>query len=300
MANPTDSKPNENQKEPINLRRLYPIAYRSIIRRSLHWLIGLLLIVILLTGIDHLRPADNTAAGNAFFIIGATIFGLAVTLVAAKLIYELIYYHVYYYGTELEHLIISCGIFFKTRGSFPIARMADVYVDRNPIDLIFGLYNLRITTPSPIAEHGSIEGLSSKRAADLQNYLLALVNTTTTPSNEEQATEMLRDLKATEDPAILSASPAAKDPPRAKPQVIPHSSESSGAPPSPDAARKGGSEDKTAAVETHDKPELDTAEILGELKQTQTDLRQARKELAHAGDVLNKAREVIEQTKEEQ
>lgn len=228
MANASDDKHPEGKeksdkaqsheaKEPVNLRKAFPITFRSIFRRSLHWIIIFFILCLFITVLDHFRPGTGELGERVFFLGCLTALLVGLIFLAAKLVYELIYYHIYYYGVELEHLIISRGVFFKTRASFPLARMADIYLERAPLDMIFFIYNLRVTTHSPIAEHGSIEGLSFRKASDLQNYLLAMVNTTTTPVDEEQVIETLHELKATEDAGILGQSPAVADPPRAAP-----------------------------------------------------------------------------------
>jgi len=218
-ASADEGKDSQSQepKEPVNLRKAFPMAFRVVFRRSIHWIVGFFILVIAITVVDHFGPGNGALAERVFFLGLLTVFLTGIFLLSAKLVYELVYYHVYYYGTELEHLVISRGIFFKTRASFPFARMADVYIDRTPLDLLFMLYNLRITTHSPVIEHGAIEGLSFRRASDLQNYLLAVVNTTVKPVDEKQVVETLQSLKATEDAGVLGKSPAVADPPRAVP-----------------------------------------------------------------------------------
>ena len=231
MADSTESKESgkgskeggatHTSKDPINLRKMFPLAYRSILKRSIHWIAGFALLMILISLVDRINPHDETMASQIYFLFCLTLLLLGVVLLCCKLLYEVVYHHIYYYGIELEHLVISRGIFFKTRASFPLSSMTDLYLHRDPIDLLFLLYNLNVTTPSPVAEHGSIEGLSTKKGAALQNYLLALVNTTTTPTDEDAATDTLRSLKASEDPPILGPSPAEVDPPRMKAEDFP-------------------------------------------------------------------------------
>ncbi|MFN8390833.1 MAG: PH domain-containing protein [Bdellovibrionota bacterium] len=218
-------------REPINLRRVYPLAWRSIIRRSLHWIIAFIILLIVITAADKIRPATGSMAEQVFFMLATTLLGVGFVLLLGKLIYELISFKVCYYGIELEHFVISRGVFFKTRASFPLARLADVYVERTPIDLVFFLHNVRVTTPSPVADHGTVDGLSTKNATGLQNYLLALVNTTTPTIDERKAEDTLRTLNATEDPSILGPSPAVQDPPRMRPQDIPSNHPPRPAPP---------------------------------------------------------------------
>jgi len=193
--------------DPVNLRRIYPIAIRSVFKRSLHWILVFLMLIIAITVFDNMLPGNGTASEKVFFMLASTMLTVGSILLAGKLLYEVVYFYFYYYSIELDHVIVSRGVFFKTRASFPLARLAVVNFDRDIIDFLFLLHNIRITTTSTVVEIGSIEGLSIKNATALQNYFLALTNTTLRPVDEDQAQRTLSTLKATEDPMMSGKSP---------------------------------------------------------------------------------------------
>lgn len=269
------------QREPINLRKAYPLALRSIFRRSIVWILSFIILLVLITMADMVRPTTGSLAESVFFFFCTSLLVIGALLVIGKLIYECVYFHVYYYGIELEHLVISRGLFYKTRATFPLARLTDVYAHQTPMDLAFMLYNLRVTTPSPVAEYGAIDGLSQHRAVAMQNFLSALANTTSTPVDEEAATDAVRQMNSTEDPSIFGASPEIKDPPRMPPQEL-------GNAPSDHGGARGDVDEMQKVQQTA--PE----EVLEELKQTKLELRKTRRELEHAEDVLEKAQDALE------
>ncbi len=300
-----------NSKEPINLRRIYPIAYRSILRRSFVWIVGLIILMIIIPIVDSFTPGNGTMVDQVFFFLETTILILGIIVVCTKIIYEFIYFRLYYYGIELEHLIISRGLFFKTRTSIPLASLSDIYIDREPIDLLFSLYNLRFTTASP-AEHGPVEGLSHKNAFDFQNYLLALANTTVKPVDNEAAKEILSSSKVTKEPGLFDKCPANVDPPSSAPENLPEQHRSTTtenteakkvlspspvpAPTSENIAMK--IEKVPLKEEIAPTPSLVANKILDELQHTQEELKKTRDELTHAEEVLEKTRDKIEhQTK---
>jgi len=89
-----------------------------------------------------------------------------------KFIFEVLEVQHYSYGIEAGHLVISKGIVLKRRGSFPLSRITDVYLDRTFADFLFGLYTLHISTPTMTSGHfARIDGLSLKSALRMQEVL---------------------------------------------------------------------------------------------------------------------------------
>jgi len=201
-------KAHQHVHPAINLRRMYPLTYRSILRRSVLWIIGFAATLVLLSFLGTIRPDPNSVAGEIFTIFCWTILLVALTLLAGKLIFECIYHHVYYYGIELEHIVITAGVLWKTRATFPLAQMTDLYIERGPLDMIFFLHNLKVTTPSPTVEHGAINGLSASVATNLQRHIQALLVTAKSPIDQRAAALTLSESKTIDDPTILSPSGA--------------------------------------------------------------------------------------------
>lgn len=266
---------------------------------------GLVILMLLITVVDTFSLGNQTMVDQVFFFFETALLILGVIAVSAKLIYEFIYFRLYYYGIELEHLVISRGLFFKTRSSVPLASLSDIYIERTPIDLVFFLYNLHFTTTSP-TEHNPVEGLSYKNAFEFQNYLLALANTTVKPIDNEAAKEALNSSKVTRDPAFFDKSPANVDPPSRIPENLPDPLRPASA-----IQNKIIKNNPPVLVSTSEKTELKVEKlpakeipatdtlasnnrIIDELHQTQEELKKTREELTHTEEILGKTLETIE------
>lgn len=165
-----------NEKQ-FDLRDEFPLAYRSIIRRSFPWLVIYVSIAVFtLLGLSEV-PKDPLLpeVGQFVDILGQSLLILGALICFFKLVYEIVFHHMYYYAIEEGHLVISAGIFLKQRGAFPLNVITDVYLDRNPLDFMFGLYDLYTSNPAGAShEFGDIQGLSKAKAVALQDYLVTL------------------------------------------------------------------------------------------------------------------------------
>ncbi len=183
----TLSKDGEKQ-EDVNLRRCYPPAFRSILFFSFPWLLSYLLVIIILLFLASFRApmeAKITPLQQIFDTVFYAIVVIGFLLCLGKLLYELIYHYLYYYGIEQKHLVISKGIILKERGSFPLSLITEVHLTRGVIEFLFGLYYLRLMTPSSsTTEIATIQGLRKDPATKLQNYLTSLVDKSHTASEE--------------------------------------------------------------------------------------------------------------------
>lgn len=184
----------------LNLKELYPHTFRSIFAKSFWPLLALLVVTIgyyyAVSDIDNLGnsevPIESLSAQTLYYILRVVS-----VICIGKLIYEFLFWLTYSYYLEVEHLTIVRGLIYRTRASFPIAKINDVSLKRNLIELIFGIYVVDILTASPEVNFGEIYGLSKKNAVNLQTHLLALVETTL-PDVKENVVEaaMERDLTA--------------------------------------------------------------------------------------------------------
>lgn len=179
--------------EVINLKRVYPQSKRYILLKSLQWIILTAVMVFSYWAFQHYTPQDfrDLPALQLLDQVVSAIVMTAVILCCLKLLWEACELWAFYYGIELEHLIINKGIIVKTRSSIPISKIIDVTLFRGPIELVLALYQLRIFTPGAIETIVSIEGLPRRRAIALQNHLLALIETTLPQPNEHAANEVV-------------------------------------------------------------------------------------------------------------
>lgn len=181
---------------PVELRREYPIARRFVLMRVAPWLIIFIAIWIGLQTFDTIFGSYGSGpAEEVWQMLCASVLLTVAVLVGIRLIYELVYFKLYRYGLELEHLVIAKGVLWRTRASFPLTKITDIYVEQTPLELLFGLATLQVTTPAAVTNFGGIEGLSTARSVQLQQYLLALINTTQPTVDEAAAEESVQELE---------------------------------------------------------------------------------------------------------
>ena len=174
----------------INLRKEFPLAIRSIFLRSFIWMVPFFVIVLVVPYFyDTLRPVfpENSLAVQGIDLVLMVLIGIALVLMLGKFIHEVFYYIFYDYQVEMEHLVITKGLFNRSRASVPISKINDCSLQRGILELFFGLYHVRVMTSSPLADLTSVEGVSSRNAVGLQNRILSLVETTLPEMKEAEA-----------------------------------------------------------------------------------------------------------------
>lgn len=175
----------------INLRSEFPRPLRAILRRAMAPLLIFVFALVAIWTLDRFVRAALPEGGlilDSFQMICMLIVALLTLFVAARVLYEIIHFMTYHYMVELEHLVITKGLFYRARASVPLAQITDVSLSRGPIDLMFNLYDVRIMTASPSAELTKIDCLSPRRAIGLQERLLSLIETAL-PNIDERAAE---------------------------------------------------------------------------------------------------------------
>ncbi len=178
-----------NLDEVIDLKRSYPQSIRYVFLKSLPWLVITVLVTAFYIGAFLRMPSELKASPSVRFLaVGSTaLFMTCIAVTFFKILYEYLELLCYDYKIELEHLVVSQGLFFKMRSSIPLAKIIDVHLFKGPRQMLFGLYELRIFTPGALDTVVRIEGLPDANAIGLQNHLLALVETTLPPVDEQAA-----------------------------------------------------------------------------------------------------------------
>lgn len=164
----------------VELSSTYPISYRIVVKKTLPFLLFFVIVLTLVLFLTLGEEPPVEEETTSFFHEGAFAFlAAAFLLFVGKLLYETLYRAHYHYGIEAGHLVISKGIILKMRGSFPLSRITDVYLDRSLSDFFFGLYNLHVSTPTTHSgRFARIDGLSIRTAVKLQKRLSAFLEST--------------------------------------------------------------------------------------------------------------------------
>ncbi|MEZ4753989.1 MAG: PH domain-containing protein [Bdellovibrionota bacterium] len=162
----------------IDLKARYPRPLRSIVRRCLIVVLAAL-VILMITTISSAKLEQGvldegfvTAYQNLLFWIQTLCF----VIIGGKIIYEILYFNLYYYRIEEGHLVISTGVFLKDRASFPLDTINDVFLRRTVLDFVFGLYDVIFSTASQSSSKlAKIRDVSTPVAAHIQDYMNLLI-----------------------------------------------------------------------------------------------------------------------------
>ena len=91
--------------------------------------------------------------------------------------YQFLYYVTYFYDMDQNNFIVRKGIMARREITVPFHKITDVYVDQDILDVMLGLYNIHISTPT--VESGSfahIDGLGRRGAVELRRIILDKIN----------------------------------------------------------------------------------------------------------------------------
>ena len=164
--------------------------------RSFHWIVAFIILTLILLAVDQVIPHRNVSvAFDLFIVFGSMVFGVAIISLALKLIYEVLYFILYAYRVESQQLVVSKGVIWRSHATFPLAKLTDVYVERNPLDLIFFISTLQITTAAATAavNFGGIEGLPYASAISLQTFITELAASVQPEVSEAKKESVLKD-----------------------------------------------------------------------------------------------------------
>lgn len=159
------------------LRVLYPLKARKIVKSGISGackaIVALLLFAALivwqskgeLSTIEVLNENLLLLSSLAFFFL---LIGFA---------HPILYFVTYFYDIDNKNIIIRKGVIAKREIILPFSRITDVNVEQDFMDVLFGLYDIHIS--SPTAESGKfahIDGLNKKSAIKIRNILVDKIN----------------------------------------------------------------------------------------------------------------------------
>ena len=167
------------------LREEIPLRRRKIIKKSLGRLIRVVSIAAVLTviffGVYTLMEDGDTAMAHRFVAQEGQIRFVWYSVMAAWIfwepIYQYLYFAMYFYDMDEKNVIIRKGVVVQKEIILPFAKITDVYVDQDAPDVVLGLYDVHISTPT--AESGAfahIDGVDRKGAMTLRQMILEKIN----------------------------------------------------------------------------------------------------------------------------
>lgn len=181
-ALPTLMAPKELTEKPLQssiLSKKYPISARYVFRASFKsYLTTILLIVVWsLMGrylVEHLPFETIRGEAAAFFILVV----LPILWSLGNTIYHFLQRKFLEFGIDEGNFYLKRGIILSARGSFPLSKITEIYIDQNLVDAILDMRNVHLSTPS-FDSHAfaRIGGLRANHAKQLKQTLERLAHT---------------------------------------------------------------------------------------------------------------------------
>jgi membrane protein YdbS with pleckstrin-like domain len=104
------------------------------------------------------------------------LFTVIFLVVVINTVYNYLYYKTYYFNIKDDLLVIREGVFLPDEISIPYNRIQDIYVDRDTLDLILGLYDVHVSSATVTSEKDAhIDGVTNANAVKLKEMILEKV-----------------------------------------------------------------------------------------------------------------------------
>jgi len=150
----------------------------KILKKSLAANIVILVLLILLWVFYPISPTTFSQAISPLLTIDATIVmlilsALVLALLGINILYQYLYFKTYYYNLKSDVIVIRKGVFRPNEIAIPYNRIQDVYVDRDWFDLVFGLYDVHVsstTVTSGLEAH--IDGVANSNALKIKDRIM--------------------------------------------------------------------------------------------------------------------------------
>ena len=163
-------------KTGLPLRRIIPLQPRKVIKKAF-W--G---IIVVITGwsvasfvLWHLwlstAPIEHTRTVW-------TAWALALLMLLLwRTAYHILYFVSYFYDVDAKNMLIRKGVIAKKEITLPFSKITDVYIDQDILDVVFGLYDLHISSPTEQSgRFAHVDGIDKRGAVQLRALILERIN----------------------------------------------------------------------------------------------------------------------------
>ncbi|MEM3400197.1 MAG: PH domain-containing protein [Candidatus Micrarchaeia archaeon] len=150
------------------LRNNFPLAKLKPIKKTLQSMMIPAVICGFLSFTSVLAPK--------FLIVFFGCVLLGAMLFVLTLLYEFEYFRRYYYEDNGDVLIIKKGVFGSQELIIPYSKIQSVYIDRDFLDVAFGLWDMYISTVTSRSNlYAHIDGLNEQNAEALAMHILSRI-----------------------------------------------------------------------------------------------------------------------------
>jgi uncharacterized membrane protein YdbT with pleckstrin-like domain len=173
----------------LPLRKTIPLQRRKILKKSLSgvmsalgisFLAGIVLYFVIRFDTDRQIIEDPAIAWVGFAF-------LVSFLLMSRMVYQWLYYLTYFYDMDEKNFIVRKGVITRKEVTLPFAKITDVYIDQDILDVLFAIYDLNISTPTvESGEFAHIDGLSRKGSTKLKELIIEKMNQSSEPNEVNQ------------------------------------------------------------------------------------------------------------------
>ena len=163
------------------LRRRYPLLFRKVFKKNS----SIIFVTLAVWGVASyfilkympFTPAEGGQLIGRGHQIWFAWVGLLILFLGWQTGYEILYYFTYDYDMDEQNVVVRKGVIAKTEVTLPFNKITDVYVDQDMLDVVFGLWDLHISTPTVESGHlAHIDGLAKASAMELRDIVLERIN----------------------------------------------------------------------------------------------------------------------------
>lgn len=150
---------------------IVPLDSRKPLKKTVSWIllfagaIAVLKIIFIGLGMGLTNTASLFSLALLWDKVLFTIMVIGFIVTGIKYLYEREYYKRYYYDMNKDVLLIRKGVFGSRELTVPLERIQDVFVDRDILDRVFGLYDVYVSTATERSIlNAHIDGLNAEHA----------------------------------------------------------------------------------------------------------------------------------------
>jgi len=156
--------------DSINL----PLSPKKVTKKSLPSVLAFLILGAVSIGFGILMKnvveMEDTVQFSNYFIFGGILLALVCSL--GVILYQYLYYKLYYYEFEETMAEIRKGVVSQATGHVYYKRIQNVYVDQDVLDRIFGIYDVHYETAGETSGfYSHVDGLTKENKDKLISFL---------------------------------------------------------------------------------------------------------------------------------
>lgn len=156
-----------------------PPLFRFLVRQSFGLLLGVLVVAFLVVVLNSAANGGLSQMGGELVELVLKKKGLIILVLAGAILLRMAYYVVYWlmleFRIEADRLKTQKGVIFQEEGSVPLTELSEFYIKRGWRDILLGLADLHVQTPTKFESGATIlPGLGYSKAKEIKRKLISI------------------------------------------------------------------------------------------------------------------------------